>query len=180
MMQSVKIPTERVGVLIGKNGETKERIEGLTGVRISVDSEEGDVQIDYTHAKDPAMALAVLNVVSAIGRGFSPGKAMKLLRDDYFFEILDIRDYVGKKHEHVMRMRARVIGTRGRTRAIVEDLTGAHVSVFGNTVSIIGTSVQLDVARRALDMLLSGSEHAAVYGFLEKMRGKLKVDGMGF
>jgi ribosomal RNA assembly protein len=94
MMQSVRIPTERVGVLIGKNGETKSRIEKLTGVRISVDSEEGDIQIDYTHAKDPAMALSVTNVVTAIGRGFSPGKAMKLLREDYFFDILDIRDYV--------------------------------------------------------------------------------------
>jgi ribosomal RNA assembly protein len=180
MMQSVRIPTERVGVLIGKNGETKSRIEKLSGVRISVDSEEGDIQIDYTHAKDPAMALSVINVVTAIGRGFSPGKAMKLLREDYFFDILDIRDYVGKKQEHVMRMRARVIGTRGKARAIIEELTGAYVSVYGNTVAIIGDGLQMDVARKALDMLLSGSEHAAVYGFLEKMRAHLKVDGMGF
>ena len=180
MMQALRIPTERVGVLIGKNGEIKERIEKLTGVRISIDSEEGDIQIDYSHAKDPAMALAVNNVVTAIGRGFSPVKALKLLRDDYFFELLDIRDYVGKKHEHVIRMRARVIGTRGKTRAIIEELTGAHVSIYSNTVAIIGDSLQIDVARRALDMLLSGSEHAAVYHFMEKRRARLKVDGMGF
>ncbi|OGS42627.1 MAG: RNA-processing protein [Euryarchaeota archaeon RBG_16_62_10] len=180
MIQSIKIPTERVGVLIGKNGETKGLIEKLTGVTISVDSEEGDVQIDLTHAKDPGGALAVLNVVAAIGRGFSPEKAMRLLEDEFFMEVLDIRDYVGKKHEHVIRMRARVIGTHGKTRALIEELTGAHVSVYGNTVAVIGDSLQLDIAHRALDMLLSGSEHAAVYNFLEKMRARLKIDGMGF
>jgi ribosomal RNA assembly protein len=180
MIQSIKVPTERVGVLIGKSGETKEFLERRTGVKISVDSEEGDVEIDYTNAKDPAMALAVVNVVQAIGRGFSPSKAMKLLEDEYFFEVFDIRDYVGKKQEHVMRMRARVIGTHGKTRAIIEELTGAFVSVYGNTVSVIGDALQIDVAHRALDMLLSGSEHAAVYHYLEGKRAQLKVDGMGF
>src|SRR5512136_575050 len=180
MIQSIRIPTERVGVLIGKNGETKEWLEKRARVRISIDSEEGDVQIDHTHAPDPALALAVINVVNAIGRGFSPENAMKLLEDDYFLEILDIRDYVGKKHEHVIRMRARVIGTHGKTRALVEELTGAHVSVYGNTVGIIGDILQMDVARRALHMLLSGSEHAAVYHFMEGRRAQLKVDGMGF
>jgi len=180
MIQSIRIPTERVGVLIGKNGETKEWLEKRAGVRISIDSEEGDVQIDHTHAPDPALALAVINVVNAIGRGFSPENAMKLLEDDYFLEILDIRDYVGKKHEHVIRMRARVIGTHGKTRALIEELTGAHVSVYGNTVGIIGDILQMDVARRALHMLLSGSEHAAVYHFMEGRRAQLKVDGMGF
>lgn len=180
MIQLIKIPTERIGVLIGKSGETKEFLERRTGVKISIDSEEGDVEVDYTHAKDPSVVLSVVNVIQAIGRGFSPSKALKLLEDEYFFEIFDIRDYVGKKQEHVMRMRARVIGSQGKTRAIIEELTGAFVSVYGNTVSIIGDAVQIDVAHRALDMLLSGSEHAAVYHFLEGKRAKLKVDGMGF
>jgi ribosomal RNA assembly protein len=180
MIQVIKIPTERVGVLIGKDGETKEFLEKRAGVKISIDSEEGDIEIDYTHAKDPAMALSVVNVVQAIGRGFSPSKAMKLLEEEYFLEIFDIRDYVGKKQEHIVRMRARVIGTHGKTREIIEELTGAFMSVYGNTVSIIGDALQIDVAHRALDMLLSGSEHAAVYHYLEGRRAQLKVDGMGF
>lgn len=180
MIQSIKIPLERVGVLIGRNGQTKSMIERRTGVAITIDSEEGDVQIDSTHAKDPGAALSVLSVVQAIGRGFAPDKAIRLLEEDSYLEVLDIRDYVGKKHEHVVRMRARVIGTRGRTRALIEELTGAYVSVYGNTVSIIGDPLQLEIARKALDMLLSGSEHAAVYHFLEGRRALLKIDAMGF
>lgn len=180
MIQSVRIPGERIGVLIGKDGGTKDLIEKKTGTKLLIDSQEGDVQIDSTRSEDPAIGLSVLNVVTAIGRGFSPEKAMLLLDENYFLEVLDIRDYVGKKQEHVVRVRARVIGSHGKTRAIIEELTGAFISVYGNTVSVIGNGVQMDIAHRALDMLLSGSEHAAVYQFLEKMRPQLKVDGMGF
>jgi ribosomal RNA assembly protein len=166
----VRMPSERIGVLIGKGGETKDIIEKRTGCRLVVDSQ----------ATDPSMAIVVSNVVTAIGRGFSPPKALKLLENDCYLEILDIRDYVGKKIEHVERMRARVIGTHGKTREIFEELTGADISIYGNTVSIIGTSLQLDVAKRGMDMLLSGSEHAAVYHFLEGRRAQLRVDGLGF
>jgi ribosomal RNA assembly protein len=180
MTQSVKIPKDRVGVLIGKGGETKDAIERLTGVRLTIDSEEGDVEMDHSHAPDPAMALAVQDVVVAIGRGFSAGKAMKLLDESMFLEVMDIRDYVGKKQEHVVRMRARVIGTKGKTRRIFEELAGVYLSVQGNTVAIIGDLLQIEVAKRGLDMLLSGSEHAAVYKFLEGRRPEIRVDGMGF
>jgi len=180
MIQSVKIPAERVGVLIGTKGSTKARIEKLSGVKLSIDSEEGDVEVDSTHAQDPAISLAVCNVVTAIGRGFSPQRAIKLLQDEYYLELLDIRDYVGKKQDHVIRMRSRLIGTRGKTRAIIEELTGAYVSVYGNTVGVIGDTFQLAVAMKALEMLLEGSEHKAVYHFLERGSAKLKVDRMGF
>jgi ribosomal RNA assembly protein len=180
MTQSVKIPKDRVGVLIGKGGETKDALERRTGVRIHIDSEEGDVEIDHTHAPNPADALAVQDVVVAIGRGFSAEKAMTLLSEDIFLEVMDIRDYVGKKLTHVVRMRARVIGTKGKTRRIFEELAGVHLSVQGNTVAIIGDLLQIEIAKRGLDMLLSGSEHAAVYKFLEGRRPEIKVDGMGF
>jgi ribosomal RNA assembly protein len=178
--QSVKVPKERIGVLIGREGEVKAKVEKLTGVRIIVDSEEGDVTVDYSKAKDPSAVLSVMDFVVAIGRGFSPEKAMMVLDDDWYLSVVDIREYVGKKPEHVARMRARVIGTKGKTRRLFEELTGAYMSVYGNTVALIGDTFQLDIARRALDMLLSGSEHAAVYKFLESKRLEIKIDGMGF
>lgn len=180
MTQSVRVPKERVGALIGRKGETKEAIEKRSGVKLTIDSREGDVEIDYSSAEDPAMALAVADVVTAIARGFSPQKALRLLEEEVFLEVLDIREYTGKKQSHVVRMRARVIGTKGKTRRIFEELTGAAVSVYGNTVAIIGDSVQVDIAKRAMVMLLSGSEHSTVYRYLESKRPELKIDGMGF
>lgn len=180
MIQTVKIPLERIGALIGKNGSTKSKLETVAGVKIQIDSEEGDVHIDSTHAKDPAMGIAVVSVVTAIGRGFAPEKAKLLLQDNYYLEVFDIRDYVGKRKDNVIRMRARVIGTDGKTRQIIEELTGVFVSIYGNTVALIGDDLQLDIAKRAVEMILSGSEHAAVYHFLEGQRAHLKVEEMGF
>ena len=178
--QSVKVPKERIGALIGRDGKVKAEVEKLTGVKVFVDSEEGDVTVDYSEASDPSSVLSVIDFVVAVGRGFSPEKAMMVLDDDWFLEVVDIREYVGKKPNHIARMRARVIGTKGKTRRLFEELTGAYMSVYGNTVALIGDVLQLDIARRALDMLLTGSEHSAVYKFLESKRAEVKIDGMGF
>jgi len=179
-MKVVKVPKERVGVLIGQGGETKRYLEERTGLRIDVDAEEGEVSFDEMKAEDPLLPLKVIDIVRAIGRGFAPQKAFRLLEDDEYLEIMNIDNYVGKGSNQLARMRARVIGSGGKTRRIIEDLVGVHVSVYGDTVSIIGNSVQMPVARTAVDMLLSGSEHATVYRYLERKRAELRIAEMGF
>ncbi len=176
----IKVPRERVGALIGKGGETKKWIEQRTGVKMLIDSAEGDVELDTSELSDPSMALIVPNIIKAIGRGFSPEHALELLDDDVILEVVDIRDYVGKKPNHVARVRSRLIGTNGKTRRIFEELTGTHISVFGNTVGVIGGSTQVGICMRALDMLMTGAEHATVYRFLESKRDYVRVAEMGF
>ncbi|NLU03443.1 MAG: RNA-processing protein, partial [Methanothermobacter sp.] len=41
----IKIPRERVGVLIGKNGAVKAKIERLTQTELEIDSETGAVTL---------------------------------------------------------------------------------------------------------------------------------------
>jgi ribosomal RNA assembly protein len=179
-LTQIKIPKERVGALIGKKGEAKKWIEQRTGVKMLVDSSEGDIELDTSQLADPSMALVIPNIVKAIGRGFSPEHAFELLDDDTVLEILDIRDYVGKKPNHVSRVRARLIGTNGKTRRIMEDLTDTHISVFGNTVAVIGGSIQASITIRAIEMIIEGAEHATVYRFLEGKRDVVRAAGMGF
>ena len=73
-----------------------------------------------------------------------------------------------------------MIGTRGKTRRLIEELTGVDVSVFGHTVSLIGGPFEMAIAREAAVMLLRGSEHKTVYRFLERKRADIKVYQMGF
>ena len=175
MTTHVRIPMDRVAVLIGPKGEVKRYIEQRAGVELEIDSADGSVVVNEEGAEDPFVAMRAADIVKAIGRGFSPEHAFSLLRDDYYFYLMDITDYVGKKPNHVMRMRARIIGTNGKTRRVLEELSECFISVRGNTVGIIGDEWGSDVARRALDMLLSGSEHRTVYSFLEKMRRQKKL-----
>jgi ribosomal RNA assembly protein len=175
MTSHVRIPMDRVAVLIGPKGEVKRYIEDRTGVRLDIDSSDGSVVVHDEEAKDPFLGLRAADIVKAIGRGFSPEHAFSLLRDDFYLQVLDIAEYVGKTPSHVRRVRARVIGTDGRTRRLLEELSEAYISVYGDTVAIIGDEWSSEIARRAVDMVLSGSEHSSVYSFLEKMRRQKRM-----
>jgi ribosomal RNA assembly protein len=170
MKQFHKIPKDRIGAMIGPDGMVKREILKRTGIMVDVDSESGEVTIDYEKASDPSMLLKVADMVKAIGRGFSPERAAQLLKDDFYFAIFDIQDYVGKKPDHIHRMKARVIGTGGKTRRIIEELAEVELSIYGDTIAVIGDIIGLDIARIALDMILNGAEHSNVYTVLERKR----------
>lgn len=173
-MRYVRIPQERVGAIIGPDGHTKRLIEQRAGVAITIDSRDNEVQIDDAQPKDPLGPLKAEDVVKAIARGFSPDHAFKLFSEDMYLEVFDMHDYAGKDRESIRRLASRVIGSEGKTRRIIEDLSGCLMSVYGHTVALIGEIDSMDIAKTAVDMLLSGSEHAAVYRFLESKRREMK------
>jgi ribosomal RNA assembly protein len=177
-MRYVRIPSERLGVVIGPDGRTRKQIEKRTGVKLIVDSTENEVRIDDSEPSDPLAPLKAEDVVRAIGRGFSPERAFKLFSDEMYFQLFDLHDYAGKDRKDVQRLASRVIGSEGKTRRIIEDLTGAFLSVYGHTVGIIGDAESIETAKTAVDMILSGSEHAAVYRFLEGKRRETRRERM--
>ena len=83
-MKYLKIPMERIGVLIGHNGENKEKIEKISKAKISIDSELGEIFIDDHNLDDPLISIKIENIILAIGRGFSPEKAFLLFSDNFF------------------------------------------------------------------------------------------------
>ncbi|MCL2143474.1 MAG: KH domain-containing protein [Methanomassiliicoccaceae archaeon] len=177
-MRCVRVPGDRVGIVIGNKGETKRMLSRTAGVKIDVDT-EGEVIIHDDKAKDPLAALKLMDVIKAIGRGFSPERAMRLFQDDEYLEIIDLKEAGGRPNQ-LSRIRGRIIGHDGKTRELIEDLAGVSVSIYGNTVAMIGSSVGLPVAKHAIEMLLNGSEHSTVYRYLEGQRPRLRIAEMGF
>ncbi len=179
-MRSIRIPQDRVGTIIGTKGETKKMLQRISGIKIDVDT-EGEVTIyDDAETADPLMALKIIDVVKAIGRGFAPDRATRLFDDDEYLEVVDLKEFVGGRNNQLSRIRGRIIGKEGKTRQIIEDLTGVYVTIYGNTVALIGNSVSLPVAKHAVELLLNGSEHATVYHYLESQRPRLRIAEMGF
>jgi len=176
----MKIPRERIGALIGPDGRVKERIEKKLSVELSVGSKTGDVTISLKPtAQDPSVLFRAKEVITAIGRGFSPEYAFRLLNEeDAVLEVIDLSEIVGKSQSDHKRLKGRVIGKEGKTRRIIEELTEANVSVYGHTISIIGDMDQAEVAREAIWMLIKGSQHHTVYRFLHKKRRELKKKKM--
>jgi ribosomal RNA assembly protein len=107
------------------------------------------------------------NIAKAIGRGFSPVRAYRLLDEDVQFEIFDMARF---NDARIKAVKSRVIGTKGKTRNMIEECTGAFVSVYGKTISVIGNPEELKNASKAIEMLINGSEHKTVYRFLEQVR----------
>ena len=167
----LRIPKDRIAVLIGKKGEIKKQIEEETKTKLKIDSKEGDV---FISGEDALGLFNAREVITAIGRGFNPEIAMLLLKGDYVLEILDIRDFAGKSKATTIRLKGRVIGEGGKSRKTIEDLTECYVSVYGKTIGIIGEPENVSAARRAIEDLLKGSPHGNVYKWLEKRRRMMK------
>ncbi len=174
-----RIPEERVAVLIGAGGRTRRDLAACTGTEIEIDAEEGEVRITGPD-DDPDGALKARDIAIAIGRGFSPERAMRLLKDRTYLGILDIKFTTGKHEKAALRrIRARVIGTRGRARSRIEELSGCSMSVFGSTVALIGDEDQLERGSRAVELLLKGSEHSTVFHLLARMRRDAALGDLG-
>jgi len=172
----VRIPKERVGVLVGPDGRVKKHIEEKLSVELQVDSESGGVTaVLSAKANDPSLLFKAKDIVTAIGRGFSPEHAFRLIRDeDIIFDVTDLRETFGRSESDIKRVKGRIIGMNGKTRRLIEELTSADVVVYGHTVGIIGTFEQVNTARSAVQMLIDGSQHHTVYKFLQKKRSELK------
>ena len=162
-----------MGVIVGRDGRVRKRVEELTNVKIDVNS-EGVVTITAPeNTEDPVLAWKARDIIRAMARGFSPKNAFSLIDDDMQLLVISLREVVGSSQNQMKRVAGRIIGENGRTRRVIEQTTETKVTVYGKTVSIIGMSPGLDYARRAIDMLIAGAPHSAVYSRLESMRREL-------
>ena len=171
----VRIPKERVGILIGPDGKTKQYIEDKLQVKLEVDT-EGSVTITLSEgATDPSLLLKAKDEVTAIGRGFSPETAFRLIRnEDDIYDMIDLRLIFGRSESDIKRIKSRIIGSDGKTRRLIEELTEADVVVYGHTVGLIGGFEQVDAAHNAVQMIIEGCQHQTVYKYLQKKRTELK------
>ena len=171
----VKIPKERVGILIGPEGKVKTYIEDKLEVKLEIDTEGSVTLVLSEKAKDPSLILKAKDVVTAIGRGFSPEVADRLIRnEDEIFDLIDLRVIFGRSESDIKRIKGRIIGAEGKTRKLIEELTEADVVVYGHTVGIIGSFEEADAARNAVQMIIDGCEHHTMYNYLQKKRTELK------
>ena len=174
----IRIPSDRVGVLIGKSGNVKSKIEEACFVSLEIDGDTGEVFIRTQGDVDKIQPFKAMEIVTAIGRGFSPENAMTLLKGENALHVIDLREFAGKSYANVERIKGRIIGEGGRARRNMENLSGTHISVYGRTVSIIGDSSKLRLAVDAISSISSGSMHGAVYTKLEAANRTAKQERM--
>lgn len=174
--RNIKIPLERVGILIGKEGKVKSMIEKNCGVRLDIDSENGDVTIKGNAPIESMEPFKAIELVTAIARGFSPDRATRLLEEDTILQVIDLKEYAGKSRNALERIKGRIIGSGGKARRLIEELSEVYISVHGHYVAIIGKPEEVRLATEAVRMLASGSMHKSAYNMLQHARRKVKME----
>jgi len=159
ILEIVLVPKDRIRVV--KDKEVKEKIEKSLNVKLSF--QDNSVLIEGEGLE----LFQTKNIVKAIGRGFSPEKAFRLFNEEENLEIIELTEFKDKKMKTI---KSRLIGTDGKTRKMIESCSGCSVSVYGKTVSIIGKYDQINIAKEAINMILRGSKHSKVYGFLQEAK----------
>lgn len=157
MIREIYVPKARLGVIIGKNGETKKMIEELTSTKISIN----DMVVITGESIN---ILSAEDIIKAIARGFSPENAIDLIEDDKVLQIIKISD----KENELKRIRSRIIGRDGSVRKKLEEMTGSKISIYGKTVAIISNIRNADNIKLAIEKLIKGESHKRVYEFLKK------------
>lgn len=172
---STMIPQDRIGVVLGRDGATKTEIELAFKVRLNVSSDSGTIEVTPSDENDdPSTILRARDVVTAVGRGFSAERAMSLKDDDMVLDVIDLRELFGKSESDINRIKGRVIGSEGKMRRLLEEMTDAKVSVYGSTISMIGEFESVSAARQAIEMLVKGKQHSSVYKFLRRTKSETK------
>jgi ribosomal RNA assembly protein len=175
----MKIGKKRIAVVIGKNGETKKSIEDNLAIRINIDSRTGDCYVKpiiESPKYNPLNVYTAEKILNAINRGFNPVKAMKLLDETYDLEVFNLYKILGKSEKKIKRMKGRIIGRNGEMRKAIERFAESFISVYGKTISIIADYENLQIARKSIDMILSGVPHHTVLRFLENKYNEKKKE----
>ena len=159
---SINIPEDRISALIGPKGFSKRKIENKGKVKLNI-SNNGNVTII---SKEIESLLAAKDIVEAVGRGFNPNIALRLFNEEFSLEIIDLISFTRSK-ARLELLRSRVIGRKGTAGRQIEIQTNTKLSIKGKTVSIIGKSEDVYLARRAIEMILDGSHHGSSFRWLK-------------
>ncbi len=112
-------------------------------------------------------------IIEAVNLGFSVDKAIVLKDENIIFHILNIRDIT--KRKDLQRIRARIIGTKGKTKTNIQTLSDCIISLHDNQVGIIGEANCIQEAVIAIKCLIQGSKQGNVYARLEKKKKERRL-----
>ena len=140
--------------------KNRKKLEKYLGVKIKNMGKEiiieGDAEDEFIAEK----------VIDALEFGFPFSAAISIKEQDYMFEIINIKDHT--KRKDLEAVRARIIGSEGKTLKTLGILTKCYLGLKGNQFGIIGEPEYIRTAQEAVFSLIRGSKQANVYSYLEK------------
>lgn len=151
--------------------KNKAVLEKKLGIKIDITGKkvmfEGDKVNEFISEK----------IILALDANFPIETALLLIDENYIFEQINIKNIT--KRRNLAEIRARIVGTRGRTLELFEELSECNVRLNDNIVSIIGSADKIKNCMNAVIKLIHGSKQSSVYSYLEKQKGLIHPGDLG-
>lgn len=148
----------------------RKRLENALDVKITNRGKEVTIE------GSPVDEYAAEKVIEAINFGFSLSSALLIKEEDATFEIINIKDYT--KRKDLASIRARLIGTQGKTLKTLHNLTNCSFELKDNEIGIIGRAEEIGNAQNGVIAIIQGAKQANIYTYLEKSKSG-KIEDLG-
>ncbi len=156
---------------IGKVIQNKKNLESELKIKIK---NKGKLVFISGKPEDEFIALKVME---AINLGFSAERALLLKNPENLLQTLNIKDIT--KKSNLKEIRARIIGTNGRTLKTLNNLSNCLISLKGNQIGIIGHHEDIPEGVQAMTSLVRGTKQSHIYSRLEREKKKKRLMDKG-
>jgi ribosomal RNA assembly protein len=162
-------------------------VEKMNKIKKAVPKIESRIKVKILFKKESVVVkgsemdeFLVEQIIRAVDFGFYIDDALLLKNDGFLLEFIDIKEHTRRKN--FKDIRSRLIGTGGKARKTIENLTDSVIVINGNDVGVIVDSDHLDAVTQGIESIIQGSKHGNVFAYLEKQnisRRKFDKEDLG-
>lgn len=139
----------------------KELLEKRLGVTIIVKGKQ------VTISGAPLEEYEAAIVFEAINFGYDVKTALLLKEEDVVFHRIPIKNFTRRKN--LEEIRARLIGTHGRTKKTLEQLSDCKIIIKDTEVGVLCSSEEVEAVMTSITSLIRGTKQANAYKYLERI-----------
>lgn len=154
--------------LIKELKRTKIELEKKLNVSISIIGKKAVIDGEPLDVYEANLVLQAMNF------GFSAKKALALKEEDMLFKIIHIKQHTNRKN--MKDIKARLIGTLGKTKKTIEEISESYIIIIKNEIGIISPAENVDNVTTAIISIIKGSKQSNIYNFLERMNRVKKIN----